>query len=328
MVLMRRLLQIAAMLVLLSVVLFYLVHLMPGSPEDLLLQQNPNLVAADIDRIRALRSLDRPIAARYVCWLVGRTQDLCDAWPSEHGVLGGDLGWSQVHKLPVADILSMRLVRTLSLTIPAFMMAVVLSTLFGVIAAIRSNTWVDRLVGLLASVGLSVPTHWLAMISVLVFAVSLGWFPASGVVAIGDTSFGSLVHHALLPIFVLTVFFAARWTRYVRSAMLEVLGLDFIRTARAKGLTESRVLLRHALPNALFPFITVVAQSIPAIFSGALIVERVFAYPGIGVLVYESVEANDHLVAVIVFLIYAALTMFAALLADLLYAAIDPRTRS
>jgi peptide/nickel transport system permease protein len=131
----------------------------------------------------------------------------------------------------------------------------------------------------------------------------------------------------VLPILVLSTIYISRWTRYVKSSMLEVLGLDFIRAARAKGLTERSILIGHALPNALFPLITVVAQSMPGLFSGALIVERVFAYPGVGVLVYESVEANDYFVAAVVFLIYAFLTMAASLLADLAYRALDPRVR-
>jgi peptide/nickel transport system permease protein len=327
MFLVRRLIQIAVLLAALSAGLFYLLHVMPGSPEDQLLAANPRLAENDLERIRAVRSLDRPIHARYICWLVGRTAGLCDAWPSEQGILGGDLGWSSVHKLPVREVLGARLTRTLAVTIPAFLIALMMSTTLGALAAIRRGRLLDRAVNLGAFLGLSVPSHWLAMMAILVFAVLLGWLPASGAVDIGDEGLGSHVRHAILPVAILSTFYAARWTRYVRASMLEVLSADFVRTARAKGLTERRVVFGHALPNALFPLVTVVAQSIPGLFSGALIVERVFAYPGIGVLVFESVEANDHLVAIVVFMIYAALTMFAALLADALYFAIDPRIR-
>jgi peptide/nickel transport system permease protein len=327
-VVLRRLVQMAAMLAVLSVGLFYLLHAMPGDPLETLLASNPELQPEDIARIKAQRGLDRPIHERYWCWLVGsESEGACAYWPSKRGITGGDLGWSEVHRLPVSELLGARLATTLSMMIPALVLALALAVPLGVLAARRRGQTVDRLVSLLTFAGVSLPAHWLALIAVLVFAVGLRWLPPSGIRDVQNPSFASWIEHAVLPVLVLAVLYGARWTRYVRASTLEVLELDFVHAARAKGLRERDVLLHHVLPNALLPLITVVSQAMPALFSGALIVERVFAYPGMGILLFESVEAEDHLVAIVVFLAYAAVTMLAAFTADVAYAAIDPRIR-
>lgn len=333
--LLGRLLQLAALLAALSLALFWLLHAMPGNTEDMLLAASPELRAEDLDRLRSLRGLDRPLLERYGCWLTGRgtsagpdaAAHTCAYWPSERGILGGDLGWSRVHKLPVRAILSARVPRTLTLTVPAFLIALLLAIPLGVWAAQRHARWPDHLLRAVSFIGVSLPMHWLAMIAILLFSLRLRLLPTSGVTDLSDPSLRSVIRHAILPVAILTLFFAARWIRYLRSAVLECLHLDFVRMARAKGLSERQVLWRHAFPNAAIPFITIVSQSIPALFSGALVIERVFAYPGVGLLLYESVEANDHLVAIVVFLVYAALTMAAAWFADLVYVALDPRVR-
>ena len=322
----RRCVVGACLLAASSVVLFYLLHLMPGSPEELLLASNPNLTGETLDRIRRLRGLDRPIHEQYVCWLIGRDRGGCTAWPTE-GLLFGDLGYSMVHHVPVRELLAERLLRTLTLMVPAFCSAALLAIVLGVYAALYSGTWLDRGVSGLVFVGLSLPAHWFAMMAILVFAVGLGWFPPSGVDDPRAPSLVARVHHAVLPVAVLCTYYVGRWTRHVRGAVREELKAPYLDAARMKGCSERAVVFRHALPNALLPFVTVVAQSTPVMFSGALIIERVFAYPGMGLLIFESVDQRDYLVAIVVLLIYAALTFVAALVADVLYAFLDPRVR-
>ena len=325
-VVLRRLLVGASLLAVFSLILFYLLHLMPGSPEELLLASNPDLSGEALDRIRALRGLDRPIHAQYVCWLLGREHGSCAGWPTD-GLLFGDLGYSTVHHLPVRSLLGGRLLRTLTLMVPAFVLAVLVAVVLGVLSALHAGRWLDRAVGWFVFVGLSLPVHWFALMAVLVFAVGLGWFPPSGVDDPRSPGLFARVHHAVLPIAVLCTYYVGRWTRHLRAAVREELRAPYLDAARMKGRSEFAVVFRHALPNALLPFVTVVAQSMPVMFSGALVIERVFAYPGMGLLIFESVDQRDYLVAIVVLLIYAGLTLLAAWLADALYAVLDPRVR-
>lgn len=326
MYLLKRLLQTILVLAALSALLFYLFHLMPGRAEDQILAQNPDLSRAEVDRIRALRGLDRPVSARYACWVIGRRNSACTWWPSR-GLLRGDLGHSSIHHVPVAQVLAQRTPNTLRLMLPAMLLALLLTVPLGVLAATRSGRTADHLVTAFTFVGVCSPMHWLALLFIFVFALELPWLPAGGIAGVGDESLGSYVHHAVLPVLVAAVFFAGRWTRYLRAAIRETLGADFLDTARAKGLSEGRVVWVHALRYALLPLITVVTQSLPALFSGTLVLERVFTYPGVGLLIFESIEGDDHLVAVVVVLIAAAATMLAMLLGDVAYWIADPRTR-
>ncbi len=324
MYLFRRAAQMLAVLALLSVVLFYVLHLMPGSAEELLITSNPTVTAEDVARLRSLRGLDAPIHARYRCWLGGRDDGTCAWWPGE-GLLGGDLGYSRVHKVPVADVLRDRIGSTLWLTMPALLIAVLLALVLGVTAARHHRRWPDRVIGALSFGTLSFPVHWIGMLAIAVFAVRLGWLPAGG--AEDPRGEGGRLAHLVLPVSILALFHLGRWTRHVRSAVLEILGSDLVRAARARGLSSRRIMTHHVLPNAAIPLVTVLAQSLPSLFSGALITESVFSYPGMGVLILESVVGDDHLVAMTAFMIFAALTLAASLLADVLYFAIDPRIR-
>lgn len=326
----RRVFETAALLALLSIILFYLLHAAPGSPEDALIAQSAEMTNADLERLRSLRGLDRPIHERYYCWLTGHgdrgPEDRCAYWPSE-GILSGDLGFSRVHKIAVREIVGARLGNTLSITIPAAISGAILALLIGLFAALRRGRTFDRVARGLALLGLSLPSHWLAMLCVLIFSLSLGWFPSSGAVDPRDPSFVSRIHHLLMPIGVLAFLYSCHWSRYARSAVIEALSQDHVKNARAAGLPEKTVLARHVLRNALLPLITVWSQSLPGLFAGVLVIETVFAHPGIGVLIVESVEGQDHLVAMVIFLCLAALTMFATLIADLFYTALDPRVR-
>jgi peptide/nickel transport system permease protein len=334
MLLAKRLAFVAVLLIALSMGLFYLLHVLPGSPEEALIASNPELSSEDVARIRTLRGLDRPITERYACWLFGRGEETigqsdgaCAYWPSAEGILGGDLGYSRVHKLRVSEVLAVRMPATFSLMLPAFLLSLVLAIVLGISSAVKNQSAYDRWVSRFCFAGMSLPVHWISLMAILFFAVCLGLFPAGGIRNPLSPSFGSMLHHAVLPISVLSLGFAARWTRFVRTSTLEVLNLDFVRTARASGVEERTLLVKHVLPNALLPLITVVAASAPALFSGALVVETVFTYPGMGVLIFESLMKNDHLVAIVVFLVYASLSLLFALVADLAYTVVDPRIR-
>ncbi len=225
-----------------------------------------------------------------------------------------------------------RVFNTIQLMLPAILLSLLIAIPIGVLSAYRQYSWIDYLSNFFAFVGISLPVFWFAIMVLFVFAERLQWFPAGGLQTPGIQGgfFAVLVdrmQHTLLPAFVLSIAYTGRWLRYMRASMLEVLPLDFIRTARAKGLRERVVILKHALRNALIPVVTVLALSIPALFGGALLTETVFAWPGVGRLQFESVMNNDYYVAIVVFLISSMLLMLGNLLADVLYVVVDPRIR-
>jgi cysteine-rich repeat protein len=231
-----------------------------------------------------------------------------------------------------AIISSGRVFNTLSLMLPALLLSFLLALPIGVLAATRQYSWVDYVVNFLAFVGISLPVFWFGIMLMALFAEKLHWLPAGGLQTPGIS--GGLVdvlidraRYTLLPASVLGIVYAGRWLRYMRASMLEVLPLDFIRTARAKGLSEKAVVLKHALRNALIPVVTVLALSLPSLFGGALLTEWVFSWPGLGRLQFDAVMSNDSYLAIVVFLVSATLVMVGNLIADGLYVLIDPRMR-
>jgi peptide/nickel transport system permease protein len=314
--LVQRLLQTLLVLQLLTVLSYYLLTCMPGDPIDQMIAANPRITAADVARLRELHGLDQPFWRRYWHWY----RDLVRL----------ELGYSRTYHVPVAQLLGPCLVNTLVLAGAAFVLAVLLAVPLGVWAAVRRNTAVDYGVNLLAFVGISLPSFFLGMILILVFAVWLGWLPAGGTADAGTTGLAALVsrgRHLILPAAALTALEAAVLVRYTRGAMLDTLRQDYIRTARAKGLSAPVVLFRHALRNALIPVVTVLALHLGTLFSGAVILETVFAYHGVGKLVYDAILANDHHVAMVAFLVTMTMVLVMNLAADLLYACLDPRIR-
>lgn len=321
----RRALGLLVLLVLLSTGLFALLDAVPGRADVGLAADG--LSAADLDRLRSLEGRDRPLPVRYGCWLFGREGPGCGWWAGGHGLLRGDLGWSRVHRRPVAELVRERLAGSLRLLVPAFALALALALAGGVAAALHHRRLWDHLLGAASFAGLALPVHWLALLAVLLFSVKLGWLPASGVAPVDDDSLLAAARHAVLPVAILALYYAGRWARHLRAALLETLAAPHVEAARARGLSEARVVAVHGLTNALLPLLTVVIHSLPVMVSGALIIERIFAYPGMGLLIFESVTHDDHGVAMVVFLVYAAATMLAALFADLLYTLADPRVR-
>ena len=308
--LLRRGLESITVLAVMSFLIYALIGLMPGDPLDLMLQADPSLTTADVARLKALAGLDRPLLERWLRWL-GRA-------------LQGDLGYSRLYALPVLQVLWPRLLSTLVLMGTAFLVALALALPIGVWAASRAGRLPDTVLSLVTFAGISVPTFWLGLVLILLFAVELGWLPASGEPEPGATGWQA-ARHLVLPVVTLALAEAALLARYMRAAMLETLAEPFIRTARALGVGPGRLLLRHALRHAMLPFVTVLALNAGALFSGALVVETIFARLGMGRLIYDAILGNDYNLALAALLLATAVTLLCNLLADLAYQQLDPR---
>ena len=306
-----RLLQMAAVVAIMSFVVYVLIGLMPGDPIDLMISSNPHLTPADAARLKALYGLDRPLIERYFAWALA--------------ALRGDFGYSRLYLQPVLGVLLPRLGNTALLMGASLLCAYALALPLGIIAARRPGSVVDGAVNLLCFAGISVPSFWLALMLILVFAASLGWLPAGGVATIGDGGIADRLQHLVLPVTTLTLASMGAHLRYIRAAMIETLRQDYIRTARAKGASETRVLTHHALRNALIPVVTVLALSFGSLFSGALITETMFAYPGMGKLIYDAILGNDFNLALAGLLLATVMVLLANPAADVAYAVIDPR---
>ncbi|QQS13266.1 MAG: ABC transporter permease [Rhodospirillales bacterium] len=307
--LLGRVAEMLAVLLAMSAVVFALIGLMPGDPVDLLAAGDPKMTSEDAARLRALYGLDRPVWARYLSWL--------------GAALGGDLGFSRSFARPVLDVLLPRLADTALLVGLALVVSAAIALPLGVHAARHPRSAADYGVNLLCFAGISVPPFWLALMLIVLFSVVLRWLPASGV---GE---GPWQHarHLVLPLTVLVVTHVGQYTRFVRAATIEVLRQDYIRTARAKGLSERDVVRRHALRGALAPVFTIIALSFGGLFSGALITETMFARPGMGKAIYDAILGSDYNLALVGLLLATAATLVGSLLADIGYAWLDPRVR-
>ncbi len=308
----QRLGESAAVIALMSFVIYALIGLMPGDPIDLMINSDPRLTPADAARLRAVYGLDRPLVDRYLSWAAAA---IC-----------GDFGNSRLHVRPVLDVMPGFLLNTVKLMGLSFILSVAIAIPAGVIAARRQNSRLDHVINLLCFAGISVPVFWLALMLIILFSVMMPILPASGIASVGGGGgLWDAARHLVLPVATLTIFSVGSYTRFVRAAMIEVLRQDYIRTARAKGAGSSRVVWVHALRNAMIPVVTVVALSFGTLFSGALITETMFAYPGMGKLIYDSIMGNDYNMALVTLLFATAVTLAANLLADLAYAWLDPR---
>ena len=307
----RRLLQVVGVLVVMSFITYGLIGLMPGDPIDIMIASNPGMTPDVAQHLREIYGLDQPLLLRYWHWLMA--------------VLSGDLGFSRVHSQPVLEVLLPALWRTFRLIGISFVISVVLSFVLGVLAARRPGGVVDGVVSMFAFAGISVPVFWLALMMILVFAVTLHWLPASGIANVGDGGFVDHVRHLIMPVITLALATTGVFTRYVRASMIETLRMDHVRTARAKGVAEPRVVYVHALRNALIPVVTVMALNFGGLFGGALITETMFAQPGMGKMIYDSILGNDYNLALSGLLFATLMTLLCNLAADLAYGWLDPR---
>jgi len=314
----RRLLQMIPLLLGVTFLTFAIINLMPGSPAEIL-RSDPKIKPAAREQIVKQLGLDKPWPERYVTWL--------------GDVARGDLGTSMHNRVPVADRIKAVLPNTLLLTTSALALALVVAVPLGVYAALKHRTWFDRIANIATVAMYSLPTFLLAYVLVLVFALQFNkWglpsLPVGGLTDMrGGGGFWDRLQHLILPAVSLALIQIGGWSSYIRSQMLETLQQDFVRTAKAKGLRERAVLYRHALRNAILPLVTLVGLSLPGLFGGALVVETIFAWPGIGRLTIEAVDRRDYTLIMGTTLMFAALTMVSNLLADLVAAGLDPRVR-
>ena len=306
----RRLLGMLAVMAIVATLVFVLVRIVPGDPAAAML--GPDADAADVAVVRTRLGLDQTIPAQYVRFL----RDLAR----------GDLGQSIFLGRPVVQALAERVEPTLCLTVMAVLIAGLIGVPAGIVAAVSRGSVLDRLLRGSAMLAASLPSFWLGLLCIRVFSVWLDWFPVAGY---GDPGAGFLVRlgHLALPACVLGVISSALITRFVRSSMLDVLGDDYVRTARAKGLAERRVILRHALANALIPILTVVGLTLALLLAGAVVIETVFGLPGVGNLVVSAVLRRDYPVIQGALLAVAGVYVLVNLGIDLLYLVVDPRVR-
>lgn len=307
----RRLFASAVVLAAMSFVIYALIGLMPGDPIDLMIQADPNATSADAARLRRLYGLDVPIYERYANW----------AWAA----LRGDFGYSRGFARPVMEVMAPHLWRTVLLMGLSFVLSVALAIPLGMLAAAKPNSATDFSVNFISFAGKSVPPFFLALMLMFVFGVWLQWLPASGVAKVGDGGLLDRARHLVLPVLCLTLLNLALVARLMRSEMIAAMRQDFVRTARAKGCSTRRVMWRHALKNAMIPVVTVIALEFGGLFSGALITETIFAYPGMGKMIYDAILGNDYNLALIGLLFATLVTLLANLGADLTYSVLDPR---
>jgi peptide/nickel transport system permease protein len=314
----RRLLESVPLLFLITVAVFVVLQVLPAGPLSVY-ENDPSLSVEDLQRLEERFGLHEPIPVRYLRWL--------------GAIVQGNLGYSLVTQQPVIKMIGDRLTNTLFLMSAAFVVTLMIALPIGIISAVRQYSWLDHLGTTFSFIGYSVPTFWSGLMLIIIFSVKLReWglpaLPASGMTTLGtDGGIGDRLAHLVLPVAVLALFNSAHYSRFVRSSMLEVIRNDYVRTARAKGLSDNVVLWRHALKNASLPVVTVIALDLPMLFSGAIVTESIFAWPGMGRLFLDSAYRFDYAVLMGVVTITAGLVIASNLLADLLYAWLDPRIR-
>jgi peptide/nickel transport system permease protein len=296
-----------------SIVLFTVLALAPGDPFEEL-ATNPNIPPEVRAGLREKFGLDDPIAVRYLRWFTA--------------MLNGDWGFSFVSRIDVDKLILQRLSTTLLVVGSSQILALLVALPVGVYAATRPYSIFDQIANTLAFIGFSLPTFFTGILFILVFSIYLDWLPfvyRADISATGWHWYWEHFKQALMPVSVLGLFQGASWTRYVRSAALDVIRLDYVTTARAKGLAEGTVVIKHVVRNALIPVVTLVALQMPAVFGGAIVTEQIFRIPGIGSLLITSIQANDTPVIMAVTFVFACLVILFNLLADILYGWLDPR---
>ncbi len=354
----RRLFQSVILLFFISMLIYVVLNIVPGGPFDLLAVSNPRMTQSHIDRLNALLDLDKPLFPGEYCPKVSGVQQPCRLdqgrylrWLAK--VVQGDFGqsWTMSTGTPVLEMIWGRVGYTFLLMLISTVLAIVIAVPIGIYSAVKQYSLADYIVTALAFFGQSMPTFWTGLMAIAIFAVGLGWFPTSGVRTAGAP--GDIVEalarivtlgrehpdlagkelatildglqHIALPALVLTYFNMASWARYTRTSMLEVLRQDYMRTARAKGLRNRVVIIKHGLRNALIPLITILALTLPSLFAGAIITETIFSWPGMGRMQIDAISNVDWPVVQGLLVITSSLVVFSNLLADILYAVVDPR---
>ena len=316
----RRILQAIPILLILSGLLFFMVRAAPGGPLAAA-ERNPNVTQEQIALLKKKLGLDKPLPVQYLVWM--------------EGVFRGDLGQSIKFNRPVSDMIAERFPNTLLLVGTAFLITLLIALPVGILSARRPYSIFDYIATTLTFVGQSLPVYWLGLALILIFYVALNnpitgmpLFPSGGMYSVGqEGNLANLAWHLVLPVTALSAEWTAWYSRFLRSSMLDVMHEDYVRTARAKGLTERVVYYKHALRNAVLPLVTLIALDLPSLFAGALFVETIFSWPGMGRLFWDAARGRDYPVLLGVVMINSVLIIAANMVADVLYGMLDPRVK-
>lgn len=313
----RRVLHLIPVVLVISILLFGIIKMAPGDPVGANL--DPKATAEQKAAERARLGLDKPVPVQYWQWLKRSVK--------------GDFGDSYIYKRPVKDVVPVFIKNTFILNVVVYLFAFAISIPIGIICAVKQYSKTDNFWTVFSIIGISMPTFFFGLLLIYFFAVKLNLFPINGMVTPGKNAVGwvkakDILHHLVLPAVVLTIGSLASLVRYTRTSMLEVINQDYIRTARSKGLEEKIVIYKHAFRNALIPIITIIGFTIPSLFSGAVILERVFIWPGIGNVLMDAVNNRDYNLMMALNMFFALLTLLGNLLADIGYALVDPRIKT
>ena len=350
--LIRRLIQMVIVLIISSMAIYTLLNMVPGGPFDGLMQNadaKTRVTPEQIERMNAMLGLDKPPAIRFIAWATGDDWMgvLDEAWAGDgRGIIRGDFGMSFKERRPVLDMMGDRIKKTVVITGLSAILAIVIAIPIGIFSAVRQYSKADYAVTLFTFIGTAIPGFWFALMAIVLFGIKfqdwgLPQLPTKGWASLRAPRPGTLTHplgvtqgsladvalHLVIPVVVLGLLQMAGWTRFMRSSMLEVLQQDYVRTARAKGLGERFVVIKHALRNALLPLVTIVTFELPFLFGGTILLEQIFSIPGMGLMYFEGLSQFDWPVVQGYLLISAVLTVIATLLSDILYTVVDPRIR-
>jgi peptide/nickel transport system permease protein len=306
----RRLIQMVPVLLLVMALVFVIFRLVPGDPAQLILGANPDPAA--MEALRARLGLDQPIPIQFLKWL--------------GDALRGDLGTSRIDGQPVLTLVLQKFPLTLELAVLAMLIGCTIGIPAGVISALRRDSWLDLFTRVISLFGFSLPNYWLAILLVILFSLTLGWLPPAGYVPASE-DFGRHIRYVILPALTMGLPIAAEQMRFVRASMLDVINQDYVRTARSKGLGERSVIIRHALKNALIPFLTISGLQLGFLLGGSVVIEQIFSWPGLGWLTFQSISSRDYAVVQGAVLFGAIGFLVINLLVDIGYMLLDPRIR-
>ena len=338
----RRLLQTVGMMFLLSIIFFALVNLAPGGPLSGYGQER-HVPPERIAQLKRQLGLDKPLPVQYVIWLVGNDwmkidtngDGTPDSYGTRHGILRGDFGYSFRNRKPVLEEIAFRLPNTIYLMSVTMILSLLIAIPIGVISAIKQYSLFDIFVTTFSFAGQALPDFWLGLILIIIFYVLLKnpvtgepLLPAGGIYTTGaDFSINDRLSHLIMPVTAGALGWLAWYSRFLRSSMLDVVNQDYLRTARAKGLSQTKVMFKHALRNALIPLVTLIALDLPYIIGGAVFIEMIFSWPGMGLFYYQAALQRDYPVLLAILIIGAIAIILSNLLADVFYAYLDPRIR-
>lgn len=308
----KRLLNMIPMLLFITIISFILMHLAPGDPLQAYI--SPDMNVEDIERIRESLGLNDPIIVQYFKWLFNTIQ--------------GNLGYSMVNSKPVLDLILERLGPTILLSGSALIISIMISIPVGLISGYKKNSIIDKVLNVVSYIGISIPSFWFAMMLIYVFSIKLNIFPSVGMRTIGVDTTLDLINHLILPVTVLSFYNLSVYIRYIRSSTIEQLKQDYVTTQYAYGASTKDILFKHVLKNTLLPVITIFGMSLPSIFTGAFITETIFGWPGMGQLGVNAIFGYDYPVVMGITLFSSAMLIIGNLIADILYAMVDPRIKS